>query len=173
LRASLSIEAILPSGDPPPGRGTAQRQGLHAIPRSRIFLLGAVALALLAWGVERLIVTDGEAIERLLANAASAVERGDFDAVASALSDDFRNQQDRQDARQFVTLVRSAWTSFGNPAPRIHVLDSTIQGDTAALRVRVVASGFPPLQARIECVRSPDGWRIQRLVEYQVGSYVR
>jgi hypothetical protein len=34
------------------------------------------------------------------------------------------------------------------------------------VRVRVSAAGFPPIDARLECVRTDEGWRVSRLVEY-------
>jgi hypothetical protein len=173
LRASLSIGAILPSADPPP----APRRGLGprlAIPRPRIVFLGVVVLGLLAWGVERLVVTDREAIEHLLERTAAAAGRGDWDGVAGALADAFRSQQTRQDKGPFLSWLRSAWESFGRPAPRVAVRETAVEGDTAASRVRVTVAGFPvAIDARIELVRTDDGWRIARLVEYATGGLAR
>jgi SnoaL-like protein len=137
-------------------------------------LAGVLLLALLVWGVERLVVTDREAIEHLLERTAAAVERDDWDGVAGAFADDFRSQPTKQDKRGFLARAKSAWTTFGRPALRVRVREATIDGDAAACSVRVTAAGFTaPIDARIELVRGDDGWRISRLVEHSMGSFAR
>jgi hypothetical protein len=144
------------------------------VSRPRLVLLGLVAAAVLAWGVERLIVTDAEAIETLLEDAADAVARDDWDAASRAFDDDFRAQSPPRDREQFLAWARSAWTSFGRPAPTLRVRETSVSGDEAAVLVRVTVEGYPaPIDARLECVRRPDGWRVARLVEWSFGGFAR
>jgi hypothetical protein len=158
----------------PPGLAPRHRTEVFPIPRPRIVFLGIVVLGLVAWGIERLVVTDREAIEHLLERTAASIERGDWDGVSRSLSDDFRSQATKQDKEPFLAWVKSAWSTFGEPAPRVSVRETVVEGDTAASLVRVTVAGYPaPIDARIECKRTEDGWRIARLVEYSMGSFAR
>jgi hypothetical protein len=57
------------------------------VSRRSLMLLALLCAGLLAWGIERLIVTDREAIEAVVERGAAAVERGDWDAVAAMFDD--------------------------------------------------------------------------------------
>ena len=120
-------------------------------------------------------MTDREAIERLLDDAASAAGRGDWDAVGSAFADDFRSQSERQDKAAFLAGARATWRPFEGATLRVDLREVSVVGDVAAAQVRVTSSAFPgrPVDARIECTRAPDGWRISRLVEHALGSLAR
>jgi hypothetical protein len=102
------------------------------------------------------------------------VGRGDWDGVAGALAEDFRSQQTKQDKEGFLRWLRSAWESFGRPDPRVTVRETTVEGDVAASRVRVSVPGFAvTIDGHLELVRTDDGWRIARVVEYSTGALAR
>jgi len=126
----------------------------------RLLLAIVAAVAFLGWGIERLIVTDREAIETLVEGAAKAVSKGDWGGFAAAIDDAYAERG--QDKKDFVAWVRTTYDRYHPGDVGVEVADTTVEGDHAATRI-VVKPSFPAgyrFGGRVELVRSPDGWRI-------------
>ncbi len=127
----------------------------------RLLLAAIPALALLGWGLERLIVTDAEAIETVLENAAKAVSKSDWDALAATIDEEYAERG--RDKKAFVAFVRATYERYHPAGVGVEVADTTVEGDHAATRV-IVKPGAPyggmRIGGRVEFVRSPEGWRI-------------
>jgi hypothetical protein len=124
-------------------------------------LLAALGLGLL---LERWIVTDREAIERLLRDAAESARRGDWDAVRAALADDFEGEDPArvvERARALASRAPGAWS--------LSVEEVLVEGDEAAARVRVHLAGFRPgggglaAEGRLGLARTGSGWRVRSI----------
>lgn len=136
----------------------------------RLLLAAAAGLALAAWGVERLVVTDREAIERVLEDAAADVSKRDWDAFAAAVDDGYAERG--RDKQAFVGWVRGLYESRHPAGVGVDVADTTVDGDRAATRV-VVKPGAPyagiRVNGRVEFVRTPAGWRISGVATDDLG----
>jgi hypothetical protein len=120
-------------------------------------LLAAVAALLL----ERWIVTDREAVEELLHEAAEAAERGDWHAVRAAIDDDFEGM----DPDAFVARAHALSTA-GASGWSLRVDDVAVEGDRASARVEVRFSPFSGASpwntaGSVGLVRAASGWRIR------------
>ena len=130
--------------------------------------------ALLAWGVERLVVTDREAIESLVEGAAAAVNRDDWDAVATAFDEEITAGAKTKAA--LLAWIRDAALRVHPTSLSAHVLDLKIAGDRA--RARVHASGGSNtgpfgVSAEVDLARREDGWKITGISEAELGSPFR
>ena len=127
----------------------------------RLALAAVALLALAGFGVERLVVTDREAIEASLEGAARSVSKGDWGAFAATIDEAYAERG--QDKQAFVAWVRTTYDRYHPAGVGIEVADTTVDGDHAATRI-VVKPGAPyngmRIGGRVEFVRSPDGWRI-------------
>jgi len=129
--------------------------------RSRQILLIAVAVAGLAWLVERLIVTDREAITSIIEDDAAAVTRDDWDAVARTIDDAYEERG--RDKAALLAWARGLWRLTPAKPLVIDVGDIRVDGDRAAARVivrpgsRLSGLAFP---GRVEFVRRSDGWKV-------------
>lgn len=131
-------------------------------PRPRLTLLGALLLVGLGLLVERLIVTDAEAVEGLLEDARRAVQARDLAGLRPLLDDAFvwnglgpdeavRRLQ-REVDRSGPTRIDVSW---GAVEPRGDACD-------VAVHARVFAyGGLLPLEGRLTFVRTSAGWRIR------------
>ena len=138
--------------------------------RRSIAVLVVLGAALLAWGVERLIVTDREAIEAIVEGGARAVERGDWDAVAAIFDDEV--VEGARDERDFVKQLRSYWQASGATSLSTEVLDLTVSGDRASARVRARPGGrgFAYGEGTVSWVRRPNGWKASGIANVEVGT---
>ena len=131
------------------------------IARSRLLAL-VVLVGAAAFAVERLVVTDAEAVERTLEDAAAAVTRGDWAAFTAAVVDDFADRG--QDKASFVAWAQDLWRRSQAKSVEVDVGDVRVEGDRAAARV-VVRPGVPwagvRVPGRVDLVRAGDGWRIE------------
>jgi uncharacterized protein DUF4440 len=140
------------------------------VTRRSIVLLGVVAAAVLAWGIERLIVTDREAIEAAVERGARAVERGDWDAVASIFDDEaIEGGRSKSD---LVKYVKSSWAASGATSLSAEVLDLTVSGDRASSRIRARPGGrgLAYGEGVVSWVRRGDGWKATGISNPQVGA---
>ena len=143
--------------------------------RARLVLLALLCAGLLAWGIERLIVTDREAVTALLEGAARSLERGDDAGLRSAFADDFRSESPAKDRGAFVAWLLERWRETQASGVSVEVRECEVEGDVARVRARAVAAPYAayPVEARLECVRTADGWRVARLVDWSFGSLAR
>jgi hypothetical protein len=129
--------------------------------RPRLVLLAALAAVVVGVVVERLIVTDREAITATIEDDAAAVSRDDWDAVARTIADDY--SEGGRDKAALIEWARRLWRSSGAARVSIDVGDIRVEGDHAAARIVVRPgsrlSGFE-FPGRLDFVRTHDGWRI-------------
>lgn len=130
--------------------------------RPRLLLAAVALVGGLAWLVERLVVTDAEAVEAVLDRAASDASRGAWDAVADALDDGFR--EGGRDRAAFVAWARAQWTRASLRAITVDVLDVRVEGDRAAARVDARLQPYAQrVPGTVELERRDGAWRIVRL----------
>ena len=132
----------------------------------RRILVVILVLWAVGFGVERLVVTDREAIESLLERAAASVSHDDWDGFATALADDYAERG--RDKKAFVAFVRGLKERHKPQGVGIDIGDPKVEGDRATTQV-VVKPGAPYIGTRIggrvELLRTKDGWRISGVVE--------
>jgi hypothetical protein len=135
--------------------------GLSGVTRTRLVLALAAIAALAAWGVERLVVTDREAIEALIEGARTAVVRRDWPALESMLAEDYAERGlDRAGA---IAWIQRLWQRSRLTALSVEVDDVRVEGDRAAARVTVSPTmGFGSAQfgGRVDLERREEGWRV-------------
>ncbi len=124
--------------------------------------LGAVCVLLgVAWGIERLVVTDKEAIRALVERTTEAVKTGDFDAVAQAFDPAY--DAEGRDRDGMVEYLRTLWRRFRPLGLEVDLGEVTVEGDDASALAEISANvvGRP---TRIEVTtvfrRTDAGWRI-------------
>jgi len=131
------------------------------VTRTRLVLALAAIAALAAWGIERLVVTDREAIEALIEGARAAVVRGDGPALESMLADDYAERGlDRAGA---IAWIQRLWRRSQLSALTVDVEDVRVEGDRAAARVTVsptMGFGGTRFGGRVDLERRAAGWRI-------------
>ena len=130
--------------------------------------------ALLAWGVARLIVTDREAIDGVIEDAAVAAARDDWDAVAAAIDETVT--AGARDKPALLAWLRTAARSERVTHLSASVVDAKISGDRATARVRAgggSAEGPWRATASVDLVRRENGWRICGVSDEQLGWFLR
>ena len=130
-------------------------------PRPRMTLLGMLVLVLIGWGIERLIVTDTEAIEGLLEDARKAVLVRELPRLRPMMDDAFAWGELGPDE----TVQRlQGYVDRGRPT-RIDVNWGPVvpRGDTCIVEadVRVLAyGGLFPVHGRLTFTRTSGGWKL-------------
>jgi len=130
----------------------------------RIHFLGLLAVILVGYGIERLIVTDREAIEALAAETAAAIQAGDFEGLTNKLHAEF--EYGDRDRDQTVAFVRTAVRKFRPVGTRIVLFEITVNGETATAAGQVTATVLGRLQQlRIDAVfrKGEEGWQIKEI----------
>lgn len=134
---------------------------MPSLTHPRLLLAAVVALAGLAWLVERLVVTDPEAVAAVLDEVADAASRGDWDAVAAAIDDDFLEAGRGKDA--FLAWAKGQWSRANLRAIALDVRDVRVEGDQAAARVEATLQPYAVrVPGRVDLARRGDAWRIVR-----------
>jgi hypothetical protein len=121
-------------------------------------------LLLLAGGVvyvvERLVVTDLEAIEGTIEAATEACQRGDFAALRELLTEDFR-QEDGTDVEKSLVQAERAYRVYKPRGLECDVKETQIAGDEARVAVRVRAlNPYGGFDVRLTLRREGKAWRI-------------
>ncbi len=125
------------------------------------FLLLLLVAAGVGIGLERLIVTDAEAVEDVVVEATKAVDRGDFEAFGRLLSPTYRGEGGTRDGA--VARVRKAWRADGPRALASTVIGVQVDGDAARAQVNVRGFFLGRLflfRLDVGFVREADGWRV-------------
>ena len=131
---------------------------MRRIGQIAVLLLAALAVALV---VERLVVTDREAIFELIGDAAAAVSRDDWDAVGRSIDEAYSARG--RDKEALLAWARERWRKSSMRVLILEIVEVQVDGDRAS--ARVVAwpgtrfSGFA-YPGRVDLVRRDDGWRI-------------
>jgi hypothetical protein len=122
-------------------------------------VLGLLAAAALAFLLASWIVTDREAIERLLVDTAAHAERGEWHAVREALDEDFEGEG--RDA--FLARARTLAASAPARGWRLVVEEIQVEGDEATARARIdlaaaalLRGGGASVGGRVGLVRRDD-----------------
>jgi hypothetical protein len=135
------------------------------MPRLRTSLAVLLLLAGLVVLVERLIVTDAEAIETVVEEAADAAGRGDVDGLLARLDETYQAEgRDREAVAAYVGQLQKIYRPTSVDA---RVDDVDVEGDqaTAKVRFRAGVAGRPFLvKAEVRLVRRSGGWRIRGVV---------
>jgi hypothetical protein len=124
--------------------------------------LAALFLAAGIYVVERLVVTDHEAIVAEVEAATEACERGDFETLRDALTEDFQ-QGNGRDRDATIKDVRSAFGRFTPVGLRADVGEITIEDGEAKTTV-AVRSRQPRGRFELQMTLRKEGerWRISR-----------
>jgi hypothetical protein len=132
------------------------------IPRTVVAaLVLAPAAALL---IERIVVTDREAVTTVIEGAVGAVANRDFVALRDALDEEYSAEgRDRDEAARYV---ESQVRRYEPSDVGVDVRDVAVNGDTATaravLRARLVYRQRIDVEVRLR--RRPDGWRVTSAV---------
>jgi predicted lipid-binding transport protein (Tim44 family) len=94
-----------------------------------------LAAGLAAFLIERLVVTDEEAIRATIDGAVAAVEHGDFEALREAIDEEYREGRDDRDAA--VRRVESLYRTFQPTGLDADVVAVTVNGDADGDRADV------------------------------------
>lgn len=135
--------------------------------RAALVALGVLALVLL---IERLVVTDAEAIESMMEGAAEALDAGDFDRLGSFLHESFASQgQDRETVLAYIRRLHAGYRPTGLNARMEGVV---VEGDgaTGVGHVGMQVLGRPHrVRLRMTFLRGPDGWQMASAepIDYQ------
>lgn len=111
--------------------------------------------------VERLIVTDAEAVEALIERAAEAVRQGDFEALADTLEADFT--VDGRTGEEALTWIRRLYRNFRPLGIEVEIGEIEVVDDRAmaptVVSMTVMARPFR-FAASVHCQRTDGDWRI-------------
>lgn len=154
---------------PSPGPSPGPTPSDPAVTRSNLVLAAVVVAAGLAWLVERLVVTDREAVTDVVTRTADAVTRGAWDDVAGHLDETFA--VGRLDKAAFVAWARAQWNAAPVRSLSTSVDDVRVEGDRAAARVVATVSAFGVrVPARVDLERRGSAWRIVGIEPEQTGT---
>jgi hypothetical protein len=126
--------------------------------------LALLAVVLVAFGVERLIVTDAEAIEALGDDVAEALAERRFGDLESLLSEGFH--YGGKDRAATIAHVRALVERHKPAGIEIRLYDVAVEGDAATAAGRVAGSvyGRPAtLDVHATLVREEDGWKFSEI----------
>ena len=131
--------------------------------RSKFLML--LALGLVIWGVERLIVTDKEAIENLAEALAEDVRHERWDAMQGRLHPQF--EYGKMDGAQTIEHIQDLVKRFQPGNVGLNLFDIEVDGDTAKSKGHVWANaagrpGRLAIDARF--VKTDDGWVLREVL---------
>jgi hypothetical protein len=135
---------------------------MFSLRRPGNLLLVLLFAGVVAYIVERLVVTDIEAVEMVVAEATEACRRGDFDALREHLSEDFEyldGSSRPHDREASVRAVRVAFGLFRPIGLATRLNDVAVTGETATARATVSASGGR-FEVRLSLRREDGRWRL-------------
>ena len=125
------------------------------------FLLLLVILGGLAYGLDRWIVTDREAIETLVEKAAEAAREGDFRSLGEALDDDYAGKGGSRDGA--LRLVKSLWTTWKPMSLDADLGEIEVDGDRAEAPMTVTGQVLGrPLALKLGTTyrKREGGWKL-------------
>jgi hypothetical protein len=141
---------------------------------ARKVLLLLAGVAVLAFLVDRIVVTDAERIEDLVDEARKAVLRGDWDAVAAAVDDEVTVGE--RNKASLVAWWRREWQRASPASLSVDVDDVETSGDRGTARVRI-SPGSPYVgmwaTGRLHVVKRDGGWRIAGLDDVEIRGLAR
>ncbi len=136
--------------------------------RSATALGVGIAISVLLLAVQKMVVTDREAIDRTVRRLAVAVETKDFEIVAQLIDDDF-GTGDRKKA-DLIPAIKATLTRLEIEGARLHAMEIDISEDYATVEFGVLCrlrfNGFDrPSTSRwsLVLVRRDAGWRVREI----------
>ncbi len=118
-----------------------------------------LAALLLAFVVERLIVTDLEALDAWAQSASEALDASDMEAFGELITEDFTyGRMDRDAALRYAQAASRSASASGI---QIVLRRVEVDGDTATATARIfgtVVGRRYTLQTPVRLERGPDGW---------------
>ncbi len=134
-------------------------------------LLGLLVIASLVFGIERLIVTASERIERVAKDCGAAIQAQDWERLEGLLHEDF--EYEGRDRAATIAHVRSLVRKYKPTEIVISVHEVEVDDGKAKSQgvVKGSAMGRParvPVQAWFR--ETDDGWKLWKV---QGGSYVK
>lgn len=134
-------------------------------------LLGLLVVALLVFGLERLIVTDAEAIEQLGVDAARAIRERAWERLEPMLHEEF--QYEGRDRTATIAHIRSLVRKYKPADVGIALFEIEVDGGEAKARGVVRGSALGrPVRVAIDAwfKESGDEWKVWKV---RGGGYVR
>ena len=131
---------------------------------TRVYFMGLLAVGLIALGIERLIVTDREAIEALAENTAKSIQERKFDRLAEFLHPEF--EHGGRDKEETVAYVRGLVRKFNPIGTEIVLYEINVNEDTATAQGAVAATVYGrPQQVKIDVVfrKLDDTWLLKEV----------
>lgn len=120
-----------------------------------------LGLTLLAFVVERLVVTDLEALEAWAERATAALQASDMEAFDDLITEDFTyGRMDREAALRFA---ESASRQVSESGIQIVLRKIEIDGDTAEATAQIFGTAIGRryrLETPVRLERGDDGWRL-------------
>ena len=146
---------------------------LRRTPRSAAALGVGIAVAVLLLAVQKIVVTDREAIDRTVRRLAVAVETKDFEAVAQLIDDDFGT--DGREQADLIPAIKATLTRFEIEGARLHAMKIDVSEDHATVKFGVLCrlrfNGFDrPSTSRwsLGLVRRDAGWRVREIIPLEI-----
>lgn len=137
-------------------------------PRSAIALGVGIAIAVLLLAVQKIVVTDREAIDRTVRRLAVAVEMKDFETVTQLIDDDF-GTGGRQKA-DLIPAIKATLKRLAIEGARLHAMEIDNSEDHATVEFGVLCrlrfNGLDrPSTSRwsMVLVRRDAGWRVTEI----------
>lgn len=130
-------------------------------PRHLLSLGVLIALAALGIWIERLVVTDAEAIRILVEKTAAAAGNGDFETVAEALDPAY--EAEGRDREELIAWLQTLWRRLRPLDVQVDLGEVALDGDEASAPALVTAKVLGrPVQVDVEATfhRTESGWRI-------------
>jgi hypothetical protein len=142
---------------------------------SRRGLLATAGVGVLLIVVQALVVTDREAIQQTLREAASAVQAGDVPALGEQIDEAFSAQG--MDKQQLLARSNQMLQRWQVNSARLSGFRIEVDGDEATVSFRVLCDLRSDSWVqdntlslwRLRCVRRPEGWKVQRVLEARFG----
>ena len=144
-------------------------------PGSRRGVWATLAACVLLIVMQRLVVTDREAIEVLVRGLVRAVDDGDMAAVEARVDDAFRSGP--TDKQRLMAMMHQRLQQWQVNGARINALTIDVQGDSADVRFRVIcdrtsqshSQDTVPSLWRLRCARTDGRWRMAGIEDAQMG----
>ena len=127
----------------------------------RPHFIALLLITLVAVGIERLIVTDAEAIEALGETVATAMEERDFEALDSLLDEAF--QYRGRDRAETLKHVRSLLSKYKPTGIQIQLQQIEVDEDRATAKGVILGQAYGrPAQFQMDVVlqRTEEGWKL-------------
>jgi len=164
-RKSTAARGVHPVGhhgeDPPPSSPGDRPMNLAIRPH----FMGLLVIALVVFGIERLIVTDKEAIEAVGVDMATAIQERQFERLEALLHPDFEfGGRDRMESIAYVRGVVRKYQPIGT---KVVFIDIQVQEDTGTADGVIQATVMGrPQQVRVKAVfarTEEDEWVLKRV----------